>query len=527
MKAIYTFAFLASLSLGAEAQNAFDAMDLATKDLNGTARFVSMGGALGALGGDVSSMHTNPAGTALFRRSTFVVGAGGMSSNENVLGQSNIKMSFDYIGAVFSFSEDPDEAPFKLGIGIKDDRNYFGNLGVNVGGLTIGGKPTFSQTYQIADYANTAFANDAWGTLADLSVVNTIPGKEHEGILAIEEVTRNGRVDTMYCGIPAQSAQYYRATNGYNTVCDLNVSVNIDDWCFIGANLGIHWMNMQRTSEYSEDGIYVDSEGQVSDTHYLFENFYETTGYGVDFKIGAIFRPFADSPLRFGFTYKTPTAYSLTDRNSATLFYGASSVSDRYDYSSYTISNGNYDYNYNDPWSINLSLGYTVGRNFAIGAEYEYEDFSSANYSSAYENVLDDLYFRKMNRVIKNIAKSQHTFRIGAEYKPTENVSLRLGYNYITSPYTTGAFKEVGYDSPHSETDWVNWKNVQRITAGVGFRFDNCFLDFAYQYHMQKGDFYAFNDFATDEETKEKIYFESTEISANRGKLQMTFGVRF
>ena len=38
----------------ASAQNAYDAEKLLGNDLNGTARFVGMGGAMGALGGDIS-----------------------------------------------------------------------------------------------------------------------------------------------------------------------------------------------------------------------------------------------------------------------------------------------------------------------------------------------------------------------------------------------------------------------------------------------------------------------------------------
>ena len=42
------------LALAANAQNAYDAERLLSNDLNGTARFVGMGGAMGALGGDMS-----------------------------------------------------------------------------------------------------------------------------------------------------------------------------------------------------------------------------------------------------------------------------------------------------------------------------------------------------------------------------------------------------------------------------------------------------------------------------------------
>ena len=50
----------------ASAQNAYDAEKLLGNDLNGTARFVGMGGAMGALGGDISVISSNPAGIGYF-----------------------------------------------------------------------------------------------------------------------------------------------------------------------------------------------------------------------------------------------------------------------------------------------------------------------------------------------------------------------------------------------------------------------------------------------------------------------------
>ena len=49
------------------AQTVYDAAKIANKDLNGTARFVGMGGAMGALGGDISTIGTNPAGIGIYR----------------------------------------------------------------------------------------------------------------------------------------------------------------------------------------------------------------------------------------------------------------------------------------------------------------------------------------------------------------------------------------------------------------------------------------------------------------------------
>ena len=46
-----------AISLGASAQTQYDAARLMGGELNGTARFVGMGGAMGALGGDICDWY--------------------------------------------------------------------------------------------------------------------------------------------------------------------------------------------------------------------------------------------------------------------------------------------------------------------------------------------------------------------------------------------------------------------------------------------------------------------------------------
>lgn len=72
MKRKYMYAMACSLMCSAQAmtQNAYDAARYAGDELNGTARFVGMGGAMGALGADISTIGTNPAGIGLFRGMT-------------------------------------------------------------------------------------------------------------------------------------------------------------------------------------------------------------------------------------------------------------------------------------------------------------------------------------------------------------------------------------------------------------------------------------------------------------------------
>ena len=64
------------------AQETYENAKIATEDLNGTARYVGMGGAGDALGADISTISTNPAGIGLFRHSKVDVSAGMVSQQD-------------------------------------------------------------------------------------------------------------------------------------------------------------------------------------------------------------------------------------------------------------------------------------------------------------------------------------------------------------------------------------------------------------------------------------------------------------
>ena len=54
MKKLFYVSFALVLSLPAMAQETYENANIATQDLNGTARYVGMGGAMDALGADLS-----------------------------------------------------------------------------------------------------------------------------------------------------------------------------------------------------------------------------------------------------------------------------------------------------------------------------------------------------------------------------------------------------------------------------------------------------------------------------------------
>ena len=61
MKTLFFSVLTSLVSVVAFGQDIYKVADLSTVDLNGTARYVGMGGAMSALGGDLSTMSSNPA----------------------------------------------------------------------------------------------------------------------------------------------------------------------------------------------------------------------------------------------------------------------------------------------------------------------------------------------------------------------------------------------------------------------------------------------------------------------------------
>ena len=87
--------------------------------LNGSARYKSMAGAFGALGGDLSSIANNPAGSSVFLYNE--IGASMNYSSRNVKGIYSDQprtlqgedFYFDQFGAVFVFNNTNEKSPWK------------------------------------------------------------------------------------------------------------------------------------------------------------------------------------------------------------------------------------------------------------------------------------------------------------------------------------------------------------------------------------------------------------------------------
>lgn len=509
----------------ASAQNAYDAEKLLGNDLNGTARFVGMGGAMGALGGDMSVMSSNPAGIGIYRSNDVAVSFGfnntGTKSTYNgtSMKEDQTRASFDQIGFVYSNKIGNNTSLRYVNFGFNYHKSKNFNRLFSMGGVL---NDNLSQSLQLGlEMGNVGLTEAEYNEILDVKN----PYTKFWNVLPVLGVmgVRTGVVDwcreedgTSYpWGWDGANNNFYSKETGGISQYDFNVSFNIQDRVYLGATLGVYDVNYNRFTSYTEDL----NNGSDPNGGYTLDNYYGLEGTGVDLKLGIIVRPFESSPFRFGFAVHTPTWYDLRENYDAILsskitYFGESFsqtlskflVTPEYDYLTY-------DYKLTTPWKFNVNAGTTFAGLVAVGAEYEYQNYASSKLKDMDGNLLGD-HLGSLSS-IEDFLKGVHTFRIGMEARVVPEFSIRAGYNYSSAVFTKDAYSALSLYSTH--TDYNNIESKNTVTFGLGYRGSVIYADLAYKYDMYKSDFYAFDD----------IDLLPTKVDNSRHQLLLTVGARF
>ena len=511
MKRIYlTVASLAFTSFVAVAQETYENTKLIDNDLNGTARYVGMGGAMEALGADLSTIGTNPAGLGLFRKgktdlSFGLVNQTGMNKFNSL---SKTNMSFDQIGVVFNLGKTPN-ASFNIGFNYHKSRNFDQLLNA---ANTLNNASQNKLTYQ--KYRNQVFKERKDLTYSQLDA------------LYMDNLLYDNRTKKYY-NFPATGYLYNQENKGYIGEYDMNLSANINDRVYLGLTMGIHDVHYKGYAEYTEK--FVPNTKNIPDL--ALNDSREITGTGFDVKLGAIVRPMAESPFRLGTYIHTPVWYDLTTSNYTELKYGTARPN----------VGETYDFRVNTPWKFGLSVGTTLADRIALGATYEYAAYNAMQtrikdggtydwyYGTYYESSHND---RAMNNHTEDALKGQHTLKLGAEARITDHFSLRAGYNYLSALYKDAAVKDGSLNSPGtyyaSSTSYVNWKDTNRFTFGLGWNVWRFNIDLAYQYSQQNGTFYPFMNYHEGSAPSvEDNIANPTQVNNKRHQLLLTMGYKF
>ena len=503
-------ASLALVSSVAMAQETYENTKLIDNNLNGTARYVGMGGAMEALGADLSTIGTNPAGLGLFRKgkadlSFGLVNQTGMNKFNSL---SKTNMSFDQIGVVFNLSKTPN-ASINIGFNYHKSRNFDQLLNA---ANTLNNASQNKLTYQ--KYRNQVFKERKDLTYSQLDA------------LYMDNLLYDNRTKKYY-NFPASDYLYNQENKGYIGEYDMNLSANLNDRVYLGLTMGIHDVHYRGYSVYTEK--FLPNADNIE--RLKLNDSREITGTGFDVKLGAIVRPMAESPFRLGAYIHTPVWYDLTTSNYTVLTDGTARPN----------VGETYDFRVNTPWKFGLSAGTTLADRIALGATYEYAAYNAMQtrikdggtydwyYGTYYESSHND---RVMNNHTEDALRGQHTLKLGVEAKITDHFSLRAGYNYLSALFKDAAVKDGSLKSPGtyyaSSTSYVNWKDTNRFTFGLGWNVWRFNIDLAYQYSQQNGTFYPFMDYHEGSAPSvEDNIANPTKVNNKQHQLLVTMGYKF
>lgn len=495
------------------AQETYENMKVMTEDLNGTARYVGMGGAMEALGADISTIGSNPAGIGLMRKST-ISASFGLVSQQGAADFSHgdkTNMSFDQAGFVYT-GFDGNNSWVNLGFNYHKSRNFDYILSAADGlGNASQNKLTYAKAkngllYEVAGDVTPDF-NRSYASCSQLDDI----------------YARNLNYDTRDKTWYYDEAWAYaldRAHKGYVSEYDINLSGGVNNKVYWGVTVGIYDVRYRHYGEYTE---------QLDGFHLTVADDRDIKGTGYDIKAGVIVRPIEQSGFRIGAYVHTPTWYSLTTSNDTYVTDGSMTVygGESYKFKLYT------------PWRFGLSLGHTVGSMLALGATYEYTDYGSTDTRYVTDSYLDwygDYHDRSksdkiMNRHTEQTLKGVSTLKVGAELKPMPELAVRLGYNYVSPMYSKDGFKDGTLSTDGSyystATDYTNWGCTHRITCGLGYSLGNVNLSAAYQYNVRKGDFYPFMNYIDNDTAADDNICDAVKVNDKRHQLIFTLGYTF
>lgn len=499
--AIITTTFLLCMNL--HGQNDLDAIRYSNLGVNGTSRFIGLGGAFGAVGADPTCASYNPAGLGLYRKGeiSFAFSTRNQNNSATLYNTANRQLNgglaFNSLGLVVAWKDEKDI----------DSRHILA--------FTSNQLQNFSKTIRMTGYTRTSsIAQD----MLNLAIVNKSPAYlnyAYEG-LGYNTYLLDTFNNQFFSYVDLKrSVKQTRDLNTSGKVNDINFSYAYSnkDQFYFGASLGIPQIRYESTTTHAEsddldsmrvtvtspttytttyiDGLPAIWNDKLGFNSLEYKEYFKTTGTGLNLKLGAIFR--IGPNFRFGMYYHSSTYYTLTDN-----YYNSLSV--RFDYGTktpitdkYPGKGGTFSYTLRTPQKYSLNGAYLFGKKGLVSMDYELTDYRSARLSS--ENVSD---FSGANDLIQNKYTVGHNLRLGGELN-LKPFLFRAGYAMIGSPFGKvfdGAFVR------------------NQVSAGVGFRTqNNFFIDITWSGTYSREDYYLF----TTLNTKASLHYSSSMISITTG----------
>ena len=458
------------------AQYEVDALRFSQTQPSGTARSLGIGGTNVAVGADLSSLVTNPAGLGLYQRSefSFTPGLGLGSTDSKAFGttttDSRNSLHIASIGAAFvNRRPDSDGSAWRggtLALGltrINDFNNSF----------RYRGTPSFEQDIL------TRLSQDRGSDLDALAYEAYLTERDNQGTYVPLDYENTGTLNQDETVL----------TTGSQTQFDVGYGASYRDRLYLGGAIGIVSTRYNSTSTLraTDPSPAAPNTPGTAFGSLTYREALETRGTGINARIGAIYR--ASDALRLGVSVQTPTYMQLSEAYS-------SSINVTYDspiqpggpntqtYTSARASTdpGEFEYVLTSPFRASGGVAVVIGKHGFLSGDLEYVNYGQARLSNTNNNdgsSSGGKDFGPDNDAVRNLYQSTANLRLGGELR-FDIFRLRAGY--------------ARYGDPYKQNDFDRTQNY--FTGGVGLRQKNFFLDAAGVYGTNKRFYspYTLND---------------------------------
>ena len=449
----------------------------------GTARMQGIGGAQTALGGDISSALSNPAGLGLFNRSEFSISPSFnfISTDTEYLGvnssEFDTRLNFANIGVVLNNTKD----------NVVPGKWRGGSFGISITKVNDFNSKIFYEGDMEADFVDEQstildyFAQDAYGLTPDqlpilhglaydTYLINTDDLFFDEGFndvyypITFASLEDDDAVDFDYTlnKFPYQLEAI--TTRGGQYQWSFSYGGNYADKFYFGLGLGIQSVRYEMEKEYTENIDDDPALDLVPGVDFTIDENVRIDGTGFNGTLGFIARPY--DFIRFGASVTSPTFFNIDDEYTASLYtdYFQPGHDDYYFPEGDTLLNQEEahsdliisEYKVRTPLKANGGVAFFFGKNGFITGDVEYVDYSNTEISSNDFNDAED------NRLINDSYQSVINFKVGGEYR-FDVFRFRAGYAHFGDPYQASSID----------------KTQDRISFGAGIRLPKFYIDLA------------------------------------------------
>ena len=514
--------FFIFLSFQATAQLPEDAIRMSWNIPSGTARNQAIGGAMGSLGGEISSLFVNPAGLGFYKTGEFVLTPGvafpkGKSEYFGTKASTDRTTNFHFgtSGIVWGYGERYSRWTGKaFSIGVNRTANFNSTMvyeGQN--NYSSFSEPLANEFYNYyiqrkennPSLSNQRIIDDALNS-ETVSVQTKMALYTY--LVDIDSANGSSTVFSRSESVGVVDQKQTISTKGGITEVAIGFAGNMDDKFYLGGSIGVPIVNYERTS------ILRESDASTASNDFRFsslEENYTSSGLGINLKLGAIFKPV--EYVRIGLGLHTPTIYGLKDLTTTKMvtdveqLFAPASGLDSVE-SAVFGADPEIRYDLVSPWKFMLSGSYVfreaedINRQKGfITADIEYATYGSSRFSAA-DDIVENQH-DAVNDAVKAIYKGAFNFRVGGELK-FKTLMTRLGFAHYGKPY-----------------DDKNLKGRKmNISGGLGYRNKGIFLDLTYVHSLNKDVHFPYRVEAPRANT-------FAEVAESNGSVLLTLGLKF